>query len=102
MKINFFKKEKNIKKENLRFDISLYWKISVFIMLFVIPWVMFFGYSFFMKINKEPVLEVDGTSGQIEKIRKDRINKVLEYFSLKNQKSEQILTTPSSIVDPSI
>ncbi|OGI79115.1 hypothetical protein A3F19_02865 [Candidatus Nomurabacteria bacterium RIFCSPHIGHO2_12_FULL_37_29] len=100
--IKFFKKEQNFKKESLWLNINFYWKLFVCIIFITIILASFFGYYFFMQINKEFTPIVDDDGGRAETIKKERIEKVLEYFSLRKQKSSQILKSPSSIVDPSL
>ena len=102
--IKFFKKEKNFIKEQEDFwlNINFYWKLAVLVM-FVVVFISFsFGYYFFMQIDQEPILETSGASVQVGTINKERIDKVLEYFSIRNQKSDQILNSPAPVVDPSL
>lgn len=104
MKIKFFKKEKsfNKKKEGWWLNIHLYWKASVCFMFLVFIFSIFFGYYFFRQINQEPVLEASGDSSQVGTVKKERISKVLEYFSIRAKKSNQILNSPAPVVDPSL
>ncbi len=104
MEIKFFKKEKNFKKEkeSLWLDMNFYWELSVCLIFLVALTSLFFGYYFFAQINKESVLETGSTSGKVETVKKERIEKVLEYFSLRKQKSAQILNSPVLVVDPSL
>ena len=102
MQIKFFKKEKSFKKESSGLSLNLYWEFSIFLMFVVFFLSSFFGYHLFRQINQEPVLEVNSTSPQVETVNKDRIEKVLKYFSIREQKSNQILNSPSSVVDPSL
>jgi len=100
--IKFFKKEKNFKKESSRFNLNLYWKLTVCFMFVMALLSFFFSYYLFRQISQEPVLETGGISPQVETINKDRIEKVLEYFSVRKQKSNQILYSPSPVIDPSL
>ena len=59
-------------------------------------------FNLFFQINKDPVLEVDGIDSQIETVKKERFEKVLKYFSLREQKSDQILSSPVPVADPSL
>ena len=104
MQIKFFKKEKSFKKgrEGLWLNMNFYWKLSVGFMFIVFFVSLFFGYYFFMKINEEPASSVNVDSGQAQTIKKERIDKVLEYFSKRAQKSSQILNSPSPVIDPSL
>ena len=102
MQIKFFKKEKNFKKKNSGLSPNFYWKLAVCIMFAMTLVSSFFGYYLFRQINEEPILSVNGISGQVETVKKERIEKVLEYFSLRKQQSNQIINSPSPIVDPSL
>jgi hypothetical protein len=105
MKIKFFKKENNFKKEkeSLWWNINLYWKLTVSIMFAIFFLAFFFGYYLFMRINKEhSIISVSGTSNQAGTVKKERIDKALQYFSLREQKSKQILNSPAPVIDPSL
>ena len=103
MKIKFFKREKNFsKKESLWLNINLYWELAVCFMFVMTALAVFFGYYLFMQINKEPVMPLNSGGEQVETVKKERIEKTLEYFSLRKQKSDQILNSPSSVIDPSL
>ncbi len=105
MKIIFFKKEINLKKEkeSLWLNVNLFWKFAVCFMFAVVFLALLFGYYLFMQINqKYPVTSPSGTSNQIQIIKKERIDKVLESFSLREQKSSQILNSPAPVADPSL
>ena len=100
--IKFFKKEKKFKKESSGFNPNLYWELAVCFIFVVILSAFFFGYYLFVKIDRKPILQVGNSSGQVETIKKERIEKVLEYFSLQQQKSNQILNSPAPVIDPSL
>ena len=102
--IKFFKREKKFSKEKESWwlNINLYWKLTVSFMFAVIIFSSFFGYYFFMKINKESVLETGDTIRRSEIVKLERIEKVLEYFYSRKQKSSQIINSPSPIIDPSL
>ena len=102
MEIKLFKKEINYKKKNFRFNPNLYWDIAVGCAFVLILVISFFSYNLFLKTNEEPVPSMDSIDAQIPKVSKDRILKVLDYFSQKEKKSTEILTSPVPVVDPSI
>ncbi|TSC77942.1 MAG: hypothetical protein G01um101424_76 [Parcubacteria group bacterium Gr01-1014_24] len=99
--IKFFKKEKNFKKESSLLNLNFYWELAVYFVFVTTLLSFFFGYYLFMRINKEPVLSAGGISGQVETVKKERIEKVLEYFSLRKEKSNQIINS-GPVVDPSL
>ncbi|KKQ27693.1 MAG: hypothetical protein US45_C0015G0009 [Candidatus Nomurabacteria bacterium GW2011_GWA1_37_20] len=104
MMIKFFKKEKNFKKEkeSLWLNINFYWKLAVCFMFLIFLLSFVFGYRLFMRINKESTFSIDDGSGKVETVKKEEIEKVLEYFSLREQKSNQILNFPAPVIDPSL
>lgn len=85
-------------------DLNLYWGLIVCVLLATAIIASFFGYYLFQKLNKEPALlaPAGGASSQIETVKKERIDKVLEYFSERKNKSSQILNSPAPVVDPSL
>jgi hypothetical protein len=100
MKIKLFKKENNFKKKDFQLNPNLYWKLFLLFVFVIILLSIFFGYSLFMTINEDSVLP--GSGGQVLMINKDRIGKVLNYFSEREQKSIQIINSPSPVVDPTL
>lgn len=102
MKIQLFKKEKNFKKKNFQLNPNLYWKIAVFGALIIMILSFFFGYSLFAQINKEPVATGGNGNGGVPTVNEDRLKKDLDYFYMRAQKSNQILNSPSPIIDPSL
>ncbi|MFH1608799.1 MAG: hypothetical protein ABH951_02145 [Patescibacteria group bacterium] len=103
MKINFLKlnKEKQFKKPNFDINVDFYWELLLIISLALVIFAFVFGSYLFMKINKEFILPEIKTSGQLEKVKKERINNVFDYFTEKESKSISIMEFPSPIVDPS-
>jgi hypothetical protein len=99
MKIKIFKKEKNFKKKDFRLNPNLFWKLALFGALAIIIFSFFFGLSLFNRINDDSV--VSGAGAQVPMISKDRLEKTLNYFSDREKKSEQIINSPSPVVDPS-
>lgn len=102
MKIKFFKKENNFKKKNFAFNPNLFWEIAVCGAFIMILLSLFFGYRLFAQINQELVLSDIDKNEQVLQINKDRIEKVLNYFSEREKKSNQILNSPAPVVDPSL
>lgn len=102
--IKLFKKQKNFTKDRESFwsNINFYWEAAVFIMFVIFVLSSFFGYYLFMKTDEEYVSEINTTTSQFGAVKKERIDRVLGYFSVKNKKSEQILNSPAPVVDPSL
>ncbi len=102
--INFFKKGISFKKkrENSCVNIGFFWKLSVIFMFIVFLSACFFGYYLFVKVNKEVVFETNEENSEFETIKQDKIEKILEYFSVRKQKSNGILNSSAPVVDPSL
>lgn len=101
MEMKFLKKKKKFKKGGSEVKPDLYWKYILLTTFALIILSFAFGFYLFGKINKESVLAVTDTSEQ-NIIKKERINKALEYFSKRKIKSAEILNSPSPIIDPSL
>lgn len=101
MKIKFFKKEQSFKKEKTELGLNFYWGVAVVLMLTATFASFTFGYYLFSHINKEYVSPFGDTS-QVKIIKKERIDKILEYFSAREKKSNEIKNSPSPITDPSL
>lgn len=102
MKIKFFKKENNFKKKNFAFSPNLCWKFAIGSAFVLILLSSFLSYRLFTQTNQEPVLSAMNESGQVPMVKKDRIEKVLNYFLERNQKSAKILNSPAPVIDPSL
>lgn len=99
----FFNKEKNFRKEeeSLWLDLNLHWRVAVAIMFLGSFFAFWFGYYLFTETNKEQaVSKVEGTP--TDTVKKEAIQKELEYFSAREKRSSEILNSPSPIVDPSL
>lgn len=101
MQIKFFKTKKNFKKKNLELNPYLYWKLIVLSAIILTTGAFVFGYYTFIQTQED---STDSIKNSINKkpIEKERIEKVLDYFSLREKKSVQIINSPSPVVDPSL
>jgi heme/copper-type cytochrome/quinol oxidase subunit 3 len=102
MKMQFFKKSDNFKKKSSNLNPNFYWGLTVFITFLMMILAFLFGYYLFTQINQESPYQPSKTNQQIPVVDKNRIEKVLNYFSEREQKSKEILNSPASVVDPSI
>ena len=102
MKIEFFKKENSFKKKEFDFNPNLYWEVAVICALALIVYSLFFGHNLFVQISQEPETPIVSGSSQIPMVDKDRLQKVLNYFSDRETKTAQISNSPSPLVDPSL
>jgi len=102
MKINIFKKKNNFKKKNSAPNPDFYWKIVMLCTFIIMAGSFCFGYYVFVQTNKDMVLPAAKDNGQVPAVNKNRITNVLNYFSDREEKSNQILITPAPVVDPSL
>lgn len=102
MKINFFTKSNNFKKKDFNFNTSFYWKLALFGGFIIIILSFFFGYNLFVQINQEtPSLDVN-VGGQSPLVNKEKLDKILNIFLDKENRSLQIINSKALIVDPSL
>lgn len=102
MQLNFFKNKKIFKKGGIHINPNVYWAASLLIAAVLIAAGVFFGFNLFRKINQELITASDSDSIKIQTTDGERIKKVIEYFSEKEQKSLQILNSRAPVVDPSL
>ncbi|HPS21441.1 MAG TPA: hypothetical protein PLO44_01375 [Candidatus Paceibacterota bacterium] len=97
IKLDFlkFKKAKKFKKEKADIDVNSYWRLLIVVSLIFILAAIAFGAYFFVTINKDLENANVKTSLQMEKVKKERINNVLNYFNVKSQKTESVLNSSS-------
>lgn len=101
MEINLFKTKKSFKKKNLELRPELYWKIMVAIVAVSIIASFVFGYNLFNEIRADLSSYTENFNKK-QPVRKERLQRALEYFSSREKKSEDILSSPAPVVDPSI
>lgn len=102
MKIKIFKNKKSFKKERPWINPNISWEIILCLSFVLIITAFIFGFNLFIQINKEFPVTGTGAGGQIKIVKKERIQKVLEYFTEREKKSTEILNSPAPIVDPSL
>lgn len=102
IKIDFLKRKKKFVKNNTQPDPNLYWIIIFNLGVILIILTLFFGFYFFVKINKEEVLFPLNENKQLEKISKKRINKILDIFNERREISNKIQNSSAPVVDPSL
>ena len=103
MELKFLKKEKSFKKTNLFFNTNLYWQLAVCGAFILSVASCFFGYYLFINTNNESISQspiYDYKRNEV--VNKEKIDTILDYFSVRKQKSNQILYSPSPVVDPSL
>ncbi len=100
MQIKFLKKKKKFVKGGSNIKPDLYWRCILYMTFALILISCAFGLYLFLKINQESTTNSTIVNNQ-EIIKKERLNKVLEYFKERENKSIEILNSPSPIIDPS-
>lgn len=101
LKIPKFKKEKKIKKDMSIIDPNIYWRVIIYFALFLIFSSFVFGFYLFRQVSSEPELPTSNKNNKVEKIQKERIDAVLQYFLDKEQNSLELLDSEERIPDPS-
>jgi hypothetical protein len=101
MEIKFLKKKRDFTKEEINIKPNIYWRYILYITLILAIFSCIFGLYLFMEVNKKLDLPVVNTEEQ-GVVKKERINKALEYFKERENKSIEILNSPSPIIDPSL
>jgi hypothetical protein len=102
LKLKFLKTKKDFRKKTSVINPYIYWNFVLYITFVLIMASFIFGFLLFIKTNRESPVQAVDTSGQIGIVKKERINKVLKYFSERKQKATEILNSPSPVVDPSL
>lgn len=102
MKITLFKKKNSLKKKDFSFHPNFYWRIILLGAAAIILLSFIFSYQLFTRINQEPILPSVNEKEAAGAISLDRILKALNYFSEREKKSNKILNSSSSVVDPSL
>lgn len=102
MKIEIFKNKKSFKKGGFHTNPDICWEFVLIIAFVLVVLSFVFGFYLFRQVNKEfASLSVD-TSERPKTVSKERLEKILEYFSEREKKSTDILNSPSPITDPSL
>lgn len=102
MEIKILKIKKNFKKGGIHTNPSIYWNIIQGVAFFLVVGSFIFSFYLFRKMNKEFISLIENADKQAETISKERIDRVLEYFSSRKNKSDSILNSPSPVIDPSL
>ncbi|HYD92449.1 MAG TPA: hypothetical protein VEA37_13310 [Flavobacterium sp.] len=101
MKVKIFKTKKSFKKRGIHFDPAVYWGIFLFIGFALVIAAAIFGFYLFQKVNRGFVISGE-EGGRAQVLNKERIEKSLQYFSLREEKALQIIDSTSPVIDPSL
>lgn len=99
--IKFPKIKKSFKKKSTEPNPHFYWKLVVFIFFLIILGSFIFGYYTFLQVKDESTSFIENINKK-RPIKTERLKNVLEYFSLREEKSAEILNSPAPVVDPSL
>lgn len=102
MDIKIFKNKKSFKKGGFHSNPNISWEFVLWGSLTLVLASFVFGFYLFAQTNKEFILPATDAGRQIPTINKDRILKVLNYFSEREKKSVEILNSSTLVVDPSL
>lgn len=102
MKIKFSKPKKKFKKQDFTIYPGLYWKVLLSISFVFMLISFLFSFLVFMKINKESTISSEELDSQIPTIKRERVNNILNYFKEREEKTNEILNSPTSVIDPSL
>jgi len=103
IKLDFLKKKKNFKKkDNPAIDPNTYWRIMLFLGLFIILVSLGLGYYLVKEVDKEPEQPVINITANAKVNKKKRIDAMLEYFANKEKKSQETINTNGLVIDPSL
>ncbi|MBY0376468.1 hypothetical protein K2P96_00645 [Patescibacteria group bacterium] len=103
MKLEFFKKKAKVfKKGGFHTNPDVAWEIVVYLALALIIAVLAYSIFFFRDIDKGFSVPDTDVTEQSKAVGKDRIDKVLKFFSDREDKTNQILSSPAPFVDPSL
>ncbi len=102
LRIDFFKRKKIFVKNNIEPNSNMYWTVIFYSSFLLIIASFIFGFYLFATVNKEEILPSPMENKELEKISKQRIDKVLELFAEKQEATDRILNSSASSIDPSL
>jgi len=101
MDFKFFKKKKKYQKNFFKNNVSFFWKLILFLFFVFLLIIVFFSFHTFKKINQETIFLNEEIELIIKNQEKDKLKDILNYFSQKELKTEEIFETDFLIIDPS-
>jgi hypothetical protein len=102
MNFKFLKIKKSFKKESFAIDPNLYWRFVSVIAIVSTIFLFGVGFSAFKDLNKESPTDTSTTQEEKKLSKKERIDEILEYFEAREIKSQEIISSPSEVIDPSL
>ena len=102
MKIQFFKTEKHFKKSDSQINPDIYWRVVLYVVGLLIIFFFIFGFFLFTGLNKTEDVSFSPENSSAQTVKKSRIDKVLKFFSERQDNFENIKNSIPAIVDPSL
>ncbi len=102
MDLKFLRLKKKFKKSEHQPNPDFYWRIILAIFSILILSSFVFGAYLFFAVNEGDFSSTIIYTEQSQKISKERMGKVLDFFTNRSDKSKQILNSPALESDPSI
>lgn len=99
---NLLKPKKSFKKDDHIINPNFYWQIVVYMILVVLLALFAFGFYLFTGIGKDPDRVETNLEKQAGKVKKERIDRALEYWRTREKISQSIIYIDPPIPDPSI
>lgn len=97
-----FKRKKVFRKESGQINANRYWDVLFFAFFILFFLAMFFGYLTFKNTNTEFVVDSTFNKDDAGINQKNKIKKVVDYFSEKEASSLEIINSEVLIIDPSL
>ena len=99
--LDILKRKKKFGKKNTEPNPEVYWAMILFLSFGLILASFVFGSLLFSDINTEdPAASPDG--GKLGKISQKRIDARLKVYEERQNTSQEIISSPSPVVDPSL
>lgn len=104
IKLNLLKKKKNnnLKKINYLINPKFYWRFVLFLICSMLLFSTLFGIYIYGESIADFNLSPENFVGYTEKVKKDRVENVLNLYSEKEKRVNDILENKEFLVDPSL
>src|SRR3989338_6354260 len=99
--LKFLKPNKRFQKKKGWARPEFYWQGILLLALASALGFAIFAFYLFRKISGETAVSSPLADQQAEMIKKERIQKALDYFAQRAKKSENIINSPAPLTDPS-
>ncbi|MCM2338991.1 MAG: hypothetical protein NDI62_00850 [Burkholderiales bacterium] len=99
--IEFLKKKKKFTKGDSKLRPDLYWRYILLVTFVLITLSFVFGFFLFLDVTKDRDFSTISVNER-DTLKKEKINSALLYFKERENKSNEILNSPSMVIDPSL